>query len=314
MKVGENIVLAVEKLVKYFGPNEVLKGISFSVDHGKIFGLLGPNGAGKTTTIRIITGVLPKTSGKILFEGEPLDPTERKWKARLGVVPELTNAYLDYSPLKNLIFSGRIYGLSKQESKKRALRLLKEFDLLNRKDAPLKKLSKGQKQRLNVSMALLHDPSILFLDEPTTGLDIMSARLLREKILELKNEGKTIFLTTHDLLEADRLCDNTVIMNKGEILASGSPAELRKKFNPTSKIELELDKMPETVDFLRELNLEHVYDRQNKKIIFYSTKPVDEISNILKTFVQSGITISQCQISPASLEEIFMTIFGGEAR
>ncbi|MHA1648947.1 MAG: ABC transporter ATP-binding protein [Candidatus Helarchaeota archaeon] len=303
-------MLSISNLTKYFDSFKALDAISFSVKKGKIVGLLGPNGAGKTTTIRIITGVLPRTSGEILLDGQDLDPTSKEWKLQFGIVPETTNSYLDYSPLKNMMFSGRLYGLSKHYCKERALSLLKEFGLADKIHLVTKKLSKGQKQRLNLSMALLHDPQYLFLDEPTTGLDVNSAQLLRKRIQEFKKEGKTIFLTTHNMLEANILCDEIIILNKGKILAVGSPETLRKKFMPASKIELELRNFPENTSIFQQLNLDYQIKPVENKVTFFSTNPAEDFVQIQDILKSQAAQIMQCHISPASLEEIFLKILG----
>lgn len=303
-------MFSVLNLSKYFDNFKALDSISFSVPKGKIIGLLGPNGAGKTTTIRIIIGILPKTSGQILLNDQVLDPKSSEWKSQFGVVPEVSNAYLDYSPLKNLLFSGGLYGLSKQYCKSRALELLEEFGLSEKTKIRTKKLSKGQKQRLNLCMALLHEPDIFFLDEPTTGLDIRSTQFVRNKINRLKKEGKTIFLTTHNLIEANILCDEIIILNHGKIIARGTPNDLRNKFVPASKIELEFYKSPDDFSIFEELNIDYKVDSSNKKIIFFSTNPLEDFSKIHNILLSKQLKVSHLEISSASLEEVFLKILG----
>ena len=303
-------LLSVQNLTKYFGSFKALDAISFSIQKGKIVGLLGPNGAGKTTTIRIIIGILPKTSGTIRINEQILDPKSRAWKSQFGVVPEVSNAYLDYSPLKNLIFSGRLYGLSKQYCESSALELLEAFGLSDKKNTPTKKLSKGQRQRLNFSMALMHNPEILFLDEPLAGLDVNSARQVKNRINKLRNKGKTIFLTTHNMREANVLCDEIIILNRGKIVAIGSPKELRKNFLPASTIDLELEKSPTDPSLFKPLNIDYQIDTANKTIKFFSTNPVEDFSRIQNFLSVTPIKITQLKISPASLEEIFLKILG----
>jgi len=229
---------------------------------------------------------------------------------QFGVVPEISNAYFDYSPFKNLVFSGRLYGLSKKFCQERALQLLKESELQEKMNIPVKKLSKGQKQRLNFCMALLHDPEILFLDEPTAGLDVKSIYLVRERITRMKKQGKTVFLTTHDMKEANILCDEIIILNRGKIVATGSPTALREKFLPASKITLELQDLPSDFSFLETLKMDYELDTENKKVTFLTTSPLEEFSKIQALFLASAYKITQIQISPASLEEIFLKILG----
>jgi ABC-2 type transport system ATP-binding protein len=303
-------VLSVLNLTKDFDNFKALDAISFNVQKGKIVGLLGPNGAGKTTTIRILTGILPKTSGELMLNNQVIDAQSRAWKLQFGAVPEISSAYLDYSPLKNLIFSGKLYGLPTNICKSKALELLTEFNLAEKMNIATKKLSKGQKQRLNLSMALLHDPELLFLDEPTSGLDVESAQLLRKRVSDLRDEGKTIFLTTHNMIEANILCDEIIILNKGKIVATGNPDDLRKQFMPASTIELDLKEVPTNLDFLAELKIDYQIVSQHKKLIFYSTHPVEDFSRIQDSISAAQYKITQVKISPASLEEIFLKILG----
>ncbi|MHA1377110.1 MAG: ABC transporter ATP-binding protein [Candidatus Helarchaeota archaeon] len=301
-------IISVKNLSKYYDSFCAVDNISFEVEKGKKIGLLGPNGAGKTTTIRVITGILHKTSGEIKFNNKIINPMSSHWKSKFGVVPEISNAYLDYSPFKNLMFSGGLYGLPKQYCKSKALELLTEFGLTEKKNIRTKKLSKGQKQKLNFSMALLHDPEILFLDEPTSGLDIRSANLVRNKINQLCNEGKTIFLTTHNLLEANSLCDELIILNHGKIIAKGAPKELRKKFSPASKIKIEFYKPINDFSIFNELKIDFKIGPINKEIVFFSMNPMEDFLKIHDFLLNKELKVAHLEISSASLEEIFLKI------
>ncbi|MHA1787816.1 MAG: ABC transporter ATP-binding protein [Candidatus Helarchaeota archaeon] len=301
-------MLSINNLVKYFGQNKVLDSISFDLVEGRITGLLGPNGAGKTTTIRILTGVLPYTSGEIKLDGKPFNPRSKEWKTKLGIVPEISNAFLDYSPIKNLLFIGGVYGIPKKISKARSLKLLEDFGLIEKINNRTKRLSKGQKQRLNVSMAMVHDPDFYFLDEPTTGLDIHSVQFIRNKILELKNTGKTILLTTHNLIEANLLCDEVLILNKGRIIAKGTPNELREKFAPASKILLEFEKPFDNFGLFEKLGISYEVTSTKNKIYFYTTNTIDDFPKIVELIKELKIEPITCEIKPSSLEEIFLKI------
>jgi ABC-2 type transport system ATP-binding protein len=307
-------MLSVEKLTKFYGDNKALDEVSFSVPDHKIIGLLGPNGAGKTTIIRILTGILPKNSGKIFLDGNLLDTNSASWKASFGIVPEVSNAYLDYSPLKNLLVSGGLYGMPKKARKSKALRLLEEFGLSKRMNIRTKKISKGEKQKLNLCMALIHQPDFLFLDEPTTGLDVKSSQLLRKKISAFRKEGKTTLLTTHNLIEANMLCDEIIILNDGRIITIGSPDQLRKKFAPASKIELDLDLPLKNFQILDQLGCEYEIEDSNRKIILLSMNPIDDFSRVLNLFKEKNQEISNFKVLPASLEEIFLKIIGEDEK
>ena len=200
-------------------PLRAVDGIDFSVRPGEVFGFLGPNGAGKTTTIRMLTGLTRPTSGRASIMGLDLAAEPTLIKKRIGVVPEASNLYDELSALDNLVFSMQLYGVPRRERRPRAEALLERFRLGEKRDAPFAKLSRGMKRALTVAAALAHCPPLIFLDEPTTGLDVMSARSLRQMIAGLRDEGVTVFLTTHYLEEAERLCDRIAVIVRGRIVA-----------------------------------------------------------------------------------------------
>lgn len=200
-------------------PLRAVDGIDFAVREGEVFGFLGPNGAGKTTTIRMLTGLARPSAGKASVMGLDLATDGTRIKKRIGVVPETSNLYDELSALDNLVFAMQLYGVPRAERKTRAEELLARFRLSEKRDAPFAKLSRGMKRALTIAAALAHRPPLIFLDEPTTGLDVLNARNLRQMIAGLRNEGVTVFLTTHYLEEAERLCDRIAIIVKGHIVA-----------------------------------------------------------------------------------------------
>jgi ABC-2 type transport system ATP-binding protein len=217
--------ICVEGLMKTFPvgkgrlPLTAVDGIEFSVQAGEVFGFLGPNGAGKTTTIRMLTGLSHPTSGRATLLGLNLESDLPHIKKRIGVVPETSNLYDELTAFDNLIFSMQLYGVPRRERKERAQALLERFRLGEKRDTHFTKLSRGMKRALTIAAALAHRPPLVFLDEPTTGLDVMSARNLRQMIAGLRSEGVTVFLTTHYLEEAERLCDRIAVIVKGRIVA-----------------------------------------------------------------------------------------------
>jgi ABC-2 type transport system ATP-binding protein len=200
-------------------PIRAVDGIDFAVHEGEVFGFLGPNGAGKTTTIRMLTGLSRPTSGRATVLGLDLAHDVARIKKRIGVVPEASNLYDELSAFDNLIFAMQLYGVPRAERASHAETLLARFRLAEKRNTPFAKLSRGMKRSLTIAAALAHRPPLLFLDEPTTGLDVLSARSLRRMIAALRDEGVTVFLTTHYLEEAERLCDRIALIVHGRIVA-----------------------------------------------------------------------------------------------
>jgi len=221
-------------------PLRAVDGIDFSVRPGEVFGFLGPNGAGKTTTIRMLTGLTRPTSGSARIMGLDLATEVTQIKKRIGVVPEASNLYDELTALDNLVFSMQLYGVPRAERRPRGEALLERFRLAEKRDAPFAKLSRGMKRALTVAAALAHRPPLVFLDEPTTGLDVMSARSLRQMIAGLRDEGVTIFLTTHYLEEAERLCDRIAVIVRGRIVALDTVEALKAGADQKTIIEVVL--------------------------------------------------------------------------
>jgi ABC-2 type transport system ATP-binding protein len=229
----ENII-DVKELTKRFGDFTAVDEISFKVRNGEVFGFLGPNGAGKTTTIRMLTGLSKPTYGNASILGFDIRSKIINIKKRIGVVPETSNLYDELSGFDNLLFMAQLYGVPRIQRRKRAEELLKTFRLYERKDSLFRTFSRGMKRALTIAAASIHNPEVLFLDEPTVGLDVVAARSLRNLISNLRQQGITIFLTTHYLEEADLLCDRVAILVKGEILAIDTPQALKAKTNKKS--------------------------------------------------------------------------------
>jgi len=238
--------IQVEGLTKVFTtakdrpPLRAVDGIDFTVHEGEVFGFLGPNGAGKTSTIRMLTGLSHPTAGKAHVLGLDLDKDLPRIKKRIGVVPEASNLYDELTAYDNLVFAMQLYGVPRAERKPRAEALLQRFRLGEKRDAPFAKLSRGMKRALTIAAGLAHRPPLVFLDEPTTGLDVMSARNLRGMIANLRDEGVTVFLTTHYLEEAERLCDRVAVIVKGRIVALDTVAGLRSSAQQKTVVEMTL--------------------------------------------------------------------------
>jgi ABC-2 type transport system ATP-binding protein len=222
--------ISVENIVKEYGKNRVVNGVSFNVKKGTIFGFLGPNGAGKTTTIKILTCQIPPTSGNATIGGYSIIREQREIKGKIGVVFENQNLYEELSVADNLDFFRQLYGADKKIIDD----VLQLVEMQKYKNKIIKNFSKGMKQKIMIARALLNNPEILFLDEPTNSLDPYSAREIRKFIASLRDKGKTILLTTHNMEEADYLCDYLAFISKGSIIACDYPKYIKKKYGENS--------------------------------------------------------------------------------
>lgn len=216
----------VTKLCKRYGDFTAVDNVSFHIKKGEIFGFLGPNGAGKTTTINMMIGLAKPTSGAAFINGIDVIKNLKRAQAAIGVVPDESNLYDEMNGFDNLCFCASLYGMEKQAREKRAQELLKQFDLEKAGNRPFKAYSKGMRRKLTIAAGIIHSPDILFLDEPTTGIDVESARHIRQLLLELKEMGTTVFMTTHYIEDAQRICDRIAFIVKGKIVALDTVSKL----------------------------------------------------------------------------------------
>ena len=279
--------------------------ISFEVKRGEIFGFLGPNGAGKTTTIRMLTGIIKPDDGDARIMGQRAGSIRAKQMA--GVVPELANAYTDLSGWDNLMLMAKLYGIPAIEARGRAGRLLQELGLHERRGSLVKGYSKGMKQRLILGMALISDPDILFLDEPTSGLDVQSARLIRDVLQKLNAGGKTIFLTTHDMDEANQLCDRVAIINQGKLVAVDAPEKLRAATSSLHSVEVSF---ADTVsqDTLEGLPGVGSVKKLGDKYRLYTDKPGDLVTSLVNHCCACGLRLVSLSTLAPSLEDAFLAL------
>jgi len=223
---GRPVEVQVMDLIKEFGKHQAVKGVSFTIGKGEIFGLLGPNGAGKSTTINMMCGYLEATSGDTLINGISIKKEPRKVKSTLGVVPQEIALYKDLTSLENLEFFGQIYGMSAKARKERAAEVLQFVGLYDRRKEPLKNFSGGMQRRVNMAVAMIHQPQFLMMDEPTVGVDPQSRENIFDTIEKLRDQGTTILYTTHYMEEAERMCNHIAIMDDGRIIAMGTLEQL----------------------------------------------------------------------------------------
>ena len=236
-KDGRSELVQVIDLIKTFGKNEAVKGVSFTIGKGEIFGLLGPNGAGKSTTINIMCGYLEPTSGDTIIDGISVSREPMHVKSLLGVVPQEIALYKDFNSLENLEFFGELYGMSAKERKERAEEILHFVGLYERRKEPVKNFSGGMQRRINMAIAMMHNPNFLLMDEPTVGVDPQSRENIFDTIEKLRDQGTTILYTTHYMEEAERLCNHIAIMDEGRIIAMGTLEQLLTMRDQTQEVQ-----------------------------------------------------------------------------
>ncbi|HBI47334.1 MAG TPA: ABC transporter [Smithella sp.] len=299
-------VIAACNIKKSFGAFTAVDDISFSVDKGMCFGILGPNGAGKTSTIRMIYGFSPLTSGDIFVFGLDIKKLYRKIKARIGVCQQENTLDPDLTVMQNFEVFARYFNIDRKTAVERASSLLKYFALEQRRHARATELSGGMVRRLVIARALINQPELLILDEPTTGLDPQSRHQVWERLENLKKQGITILLTTHYMDEAEHLCDNLVIMDRGKILAQGSPQSLISEYTGENIIEV-----AEPEDDLRTFSREKKVRQEDlgHRLIIYAENGHELYREICGRF-----THKSCILRSATLEDVFLKLTGRELR
>jgi lipooligosaccharide transport system ATP-binding protein len=293
-------------LTKNYGDFQAVAGIDFTVAKGESFGLLGPNGAGKSTTMRIIAATSRRTSGELTILD--LDPELRgpQVRAHLGVVPQQDNLDTELTVAENLYVYGRYFGLSKKYLKDKVEELLAFAQLEDKRDVKVDALSGGMKRRLTIARALVSEPDILMLDEPTTGLDPQARHILWDRLFRLKEDGVTLIITTHFMDEAEQLCDRLIVMDRGRIMAEGSPAELIKQYATKEVLEVRFgsDRNKEVAPILRQLcdRIEELPDR----ILLY----VDDGEALLEEIAAKKLHPNTSLVRRSSLEDVFLRLTG----
>ncbi len=312
--MSRKIVVETCGLTKIFGNVKAVDRVSYSVKRGEIFGILGPNGAGKTTTIRITIGIIPPDKGEAYILGYNVHREPVKARSFIGVVPEISNPYPELTVWDNLMLVGKLYCIPKRIRVERAKKLLEALRIQEVYNRKAKALSKGMRRRLLLAMALISDPDILFLDEPTSGLDVISARIIRSLLLELKKQGKTIVLTTHNINEAGMLCDRVAIMNKGRIIASGTPEELKIKFGKYIRILLRFNKEV-SVDAIKDrLKYNKVVVQGARITIICGLSDLENVLSELVNFIKSrNLKVKEFQASGPTFEDVFVELIQGGA-
>lgn len=316
--MSELALQAISLTKKYSEKVVAVNELNLDVDKGEIFGLLGPNGAGKTTTGGMLTTRILPTSGRAYIGGVDVVKHPAEAKYEIGVVPQSNTLDRSLSVEQNLYFHGRYFGMSRSESKVRTRALLDQFKLSDRSNAPVMALSGGMAQRLMMARAVFHRPTVLVLDEPTSGLDPQSRLALWDVLMELHSEGQTVLLTTHYMEEADQLCQRLAIMDHGQILALGSPKQLKMGISTGSTITIEI--LGDASFLAEKLKSElTVFDVQSvtnseRKITILGKSTSGIIPIVIKTAESHGFAISNLKVEEPTLETVFIELTGRELR
>ncbi|MGZ4902737.1 MAG: ATP-binding cassette domain-containing protein [Halobacteriota archaeon] len=299
-------------LVKRFGTLTAVNDITFSVAAGETFGFLGPNGAGKTTTIRMLTGISPPTSGQATIFGHDIVRETVAARLSMGIVSETSNVYTDLTGWQNMMLAAQLYHIGRSEREKNASELLKRFELYERHNDKVHGFSKGMKRRLTIAMGLVNSPRLLFLDEPTSGLDVESNLIIRQMISDLITGGVTVFLTTHNIEEANVLCDRVAIVDKGVIAAIDAPERLKKTIQSVQSIEVAfLDgTSPTRLNELRALPMVNDARKEGDKFKLFTEDPSQVIDAVMAYAHDHHTRVISITTLGPSLEDVFVRLTG----
>ncbi|HET6990036.1 MAG TPA: ABC transporter ATP-binding protein [Bacteroidia bacterium] len=307
-------MITVQGLKKSYGTHVALNGIDFSIAKGEFYGLLGPNGAGKTTTISIISTILEPDSGAVTISNMDLQKNKLACKRIIGVVPQEIALYDKLSAVENLLFWGSLYNVEKSILEKRINENLELLGLSDRKNDKVKDYSGGMKRRINIASALLHEPEILFMDEPTVGIDPQSRNLIFEVVEKLHKKGMTIIYTTHYMEEAERLCDRIGIIDKGEIIVQGSLHDLRTYSKMKESIIVRYSNTGIETENRIKQSLKGDFVMNGNEIVFTCNDVKADLPRVVMQCGEAGLELSSIDIQNVNLENIFLKLTGKQLR
>ncbi len=309
------MAIKAKNLKKTYGKKQAVKDISLEIPNGMTIGLLGPNGSGKTTTIKMITGQITPTSGSVEYDGTAIKKLGKEINSKIGIMPQEVVVWDHLTIEENLNFSGKLYNLDKKTLEKRKSMLIEKLKLQPELKTLARNLSGGYRRRLNLAISIIHNPQVIFLDEPTPGVDPQSRRAMWDFIYEIRGSEKhSILLTDHYLDEAEKVCDYIIIIDHGEIIAQGTFTELKKKYAPGQLLKIELK------ENIRK-EFKKIVEKEFKKIVFEkntlalnSDNPEKDIPKILKILNEEEAEFSDISLKDSSLEDIFLLLTGREIR
>lgn len=309
-------MLEVEELTKHFNDVKAVDGINLFIEQGEIVGLLGPNGAGKSTAISMIATLVPPTKGEILFQGKSVVDSPESLRNVLGLVPQELALYLELSAWENMQFFGRLYGLKKNERDQRVREILRLVGLEEKKDALVKTFSGGMKRRLNLALALLHQPRFVIMDEPTVGIDPQSRNHILETVRRLNREqNMTVLYTSHYMEEVEYLCDRIYIMDQGHIIASGTKEELKAILSSENTIEVKVDTVNHSfLEGLEQIPGLRSYSVEGKLITLIVPREMHILGELFNLARSHEIGITSVDIKTPTLEDIFLHLTGRTLR
>jgi len=307
--------IEVEGLTKRYGDFIAVNDLAFEVKEGEVFGFLGPNGAGKTTTIRMLTGLTAPTSGTARIRGNDIQSEPFLAKEAFGTVPEVSNVYDDLSAWNNLMFAGELYGMPRGKRAERAEALLERAGLTSFMNRKAKGFSKGMKRKLTIAMAMVNDPLVLFLDEPSSGLDVQSALELQKALREMNSAGTTIFLTTHNIEDANIMCDRVAILVGGRLAAVDSPERLKATIQGTQSVRVAFGGNGTDIeDALAKIPTVSRVTREGDKWRLYTDEPTVVLDGVFRYAQGNQLELLSVNTMGPSLEDIFLRLVGGKPR
>lgn len=307
-------IIEVFGLAKCFDGVTAIESVTFSVRKGELFGFLGPNGAGKTTTINILTGLARPDAGAVRISGIDCVGKPKAAQHLIGVVPDESNLYPELTGFENLCFCASLYGIRKKERQERARELLSTFDLSNAANRRFGGYSKGMKRKLTIAAGMIHKPEILFLDEPTTGVDVSSARQLRQRIADLRQTGTTIFLTTHYIEEAERLCDRIAFIVSGRVVRIDEVERLLQPIRERHIVQISCTNVSEEVQgSLSDLFPELTCCTAAPGILRVESEQAVRVGALVRCLEEQGVEVQEARRIRPSLEDVFVEITGIEA-
>jgi ABC-2 type transport system ATP-binding protein len=309
-----HIVLNIEGLTKRFGELIAVRSLAFDVREGEVFGLLGPNGAGKSTTINMMCGLVSADAGNITLYGEPVKPGGSFLRKNVGVCPQEIILYQKLTCIEQLVFIGTMYDVPRRQAQQRAEQLLIAMGLIEKRKTLASALSGGMQRRLNLIMAIMHDPKVVILDEPEAGLDPQSRVLVREYIQNLARK-KTVIVTTHNMDEADRICDRVAIIDYGSLLTLDTPENLKRTVGKTSVLEIHLREGSGTQPLIDDLHRRGIEVVQvNQTLVVRHSNVVSTIPTVMDCLKAYRTPVAEIQLRENTLEDVFITLTGRRLR